>query len=99
MLPVFQNNKIKFAEQLKYTPDMAELMEELKYVTYSSFGSAHDDGIDLISQLGLMEILYPMAGQELMSGDSSHAGTKKRQDEDMWSIHDDTEASAYDSYA
>lgn len=99
MLPVFQNKKIWFPQQLKDTPDMAEMMEELKYVTYSSFGSAHDDGIDLISQLGLMDITYPMQGQEMISGDSSGVKTRKRSSEDMWSIHDDTESSAYDSYA
>jgi phage terminase large subunit-like protein len=59
MLPMFQNHKIHFPKELKETPDMRELMEEIKYVTYSGFGSKHDDGIDLISQIGLIDARYP----------------------------------------
>lgn len=62
MLPLFQNKKFWFPKELLSTPDMNELLEELKYCTYSGFGSTHDDGIDLISQLGAMEINYPLPG-------------------------------------
>lgn len=62
MLPYFQNRKIWFPQELKGTQDMNELLEEIKYTTYSGFGSTHDDGIDLISQLNAMEISYPPKG-------------------------------------
>jgi len=59
MLPMFQNNKIWFANELKTTPDMVELLEEIKYTTYDAITSQHDDGIDILSQLNMMEINYP----------------------------------------
>jgi len=59
MLPMFQNRKIWFSNQIKDTADMRELMEEIKYTSYASIGSKHDDGIDLISQLNMIDITYP----------------------------------------
>ena len=60
MLPYFQNKKIWFPRELEDTPDMRELMDEIKYATYTAFGTKCDDGADLISQLGMMNIIYPM---------------------------------------
>ena len=59
--PFFQNNKIFFPEEIKNTPDMQELMEELKYVTYTGFGTPHDDGCDLISQLVMINAIPPVS--------------------------------------
>jgi len=93
MLPLWQNKKIWLPIELKDTPDMVELLEELKYVTYEGFGSKHDDGIDLISQLGLMDIIYPMPGMH----DSGGLGGQKRKDANMWSAATE-DVSAFDSY-
>ena len=60
MLPLFQNRKIWFPEELRETPDMRELMDQIKYATYTSFGTKCDDGADLISQLGMMETITPL---------------------------------------
>ena len=60
MLPLFQNRKIHFPEELRDTPDMRELMEQIKYATYTGFGTKCDDGADLISQLGMMETIAPL---------------------------------------
>jgi len=60
MLPLFQNKKIWFPRELEDTTDMRELMEQIKYATYSGFGTKCDDGADLISQLGMLDIIYPM---------------------------------------
>lgn len=60
MLPLFQNKKIWFPRELEDTPDMRELLDEIKYATYSGFGTRHDDGVDLISQLGMMDMQFPM---------------------------------------
>ena len=59
MLPMFQNRKIYFAEHLKETPDMRELLEEIKYTTYQAITSRHDDGIDLISQINAIDVQLP----------------------------------------
>lgn len=67
MHPQFQGGKIWFANELKQTPDMIELLEELMYVTFEGFGSKHDDGCDLISQLALMEISIPSESRTYQS--------------------------------
>ena len=59
MMPSFENKKMWFPESLRETADMKELLEELKYVTYAGIGSKHDDGLDLISQLGMIDYLLP----------------------------------------
>ena len=58
MLPYFQNRKFWFPNELKDTPDMKEALKQLKYTTYVGFAS-HDDFNDLVSQLGMMDILPP----------------------------------------
>jgi len=59
MMPRFEMGKMWFPEELDDTPDMKEMMEELKYLTYDSIGSTHDDGLDLISQLGMIDYILP----------------------------------------
>ncbi len=99
MLPYFQNQKIWFANELKGSLDMNELLEEIKYTTYSGFGSSHDDGADIISQLGMMDIIYPAKNSEApkkkvgMKSNSINSkiwGKKQNEDENI---------TAYDSYA
>ena len=90
MLPQFQNAKIHFAEELRNTPDMQEALTQLKYTTWDNFGG-HDDFPDIVSQLGMMEILFPMAS---IFEESNSRGR------DMWdTITDDDDYSAYGSYA
>ena len=64
MVPLFQAGKIRFARDLNDSSSMRELKNELDYITYDEygrvqFGSVHDDGIDLISQLAMMNIYSP----------------------------------------
>ena len=64
MIPLFQAGKIQFARELNDTAGMRELRNEIDYVTYDEhgrlqFGSVHDDGLDLISQLAMMNIFAP----------------------------------------
>lgn len=90
MLPQFQNGKIFFCEQLKDTPDMKEGLTQLKYTTWDAFGG-HDDFPDIVSQLGMMEILFPMP--DMYATDSKEGRA-------LWDhvYDDDYESTAYDSY-
>lgn len=63
-VPLFQQGKIWICEELKGTPDLEELLEELRFVTVDGFGSKHDDGCDLISMLMLMDIRVPSKSRE-----------------------------------
>ena len=62
VMPTFEKKKFWLPEDLKTTPDMKEMLEELKYVTYSGIGSKHDDGLDLISQVGMIDYILPSMG-------------------------------------
>lgn len=85
-LPLFQNHKIWFPEELRDTKDMQELIEELEYVTYSGFGSKHDDGADLISQLMMLNIHFPPKSFELEDEVPVSIPLKERSG--MWKHHD-----------
>lgn len=65
MMPSFERHKMHFAEELKNSPDMIEMLEELNYVTFEAIGSKKDDGLDLISQVGMIEYILPTNGTEL----------------------------------
>jgi len=92
MLPQFQNHKIHFPLELAESPDMKEGLNQLKYTTWENFGG-HDDFNDCISQLGMIEIVYPSTA--LGGGNSSW----KEERSSIWGDADNTaEVSAYDSY-
>lgn len=101
MLPMFQNRKIWFSEEIRHTPDMVELMEEIKYTSYSSIGSKHDDGIDLISQFNMIDITYPSKeySQEVVKKGGTMANTAINAL--LWRrpSEDDQEANIYTSYS
>jgi len=63
ILPEFELGKIKFPKELEDTPDMQELLEEIRKASHSGFGSLHDDGLDLISQLGMIDYYVPAGGE------------------------------------
>ena len=100
ILPMFQNHKIWFPEELKYTPDMKELLEEIKYTTYRSINAKHDDGIDTLSQIGMMEVIYP--AKELKQEKEAHKPMKNNSINRMiWNkkhLEQDDISTAYDSY-
>ena len=92
MLPMFQNHKFYFPLELKDTPDMKEGLKQLRHVSYSGFGS-HDDFCDAISQLNMIDIIYPNITQDSYSADSS-------KDRSIWRDLPSTDNdSAYSSYA
>ena len=59
ILPEFEMGRIKFPEDIMETPAMIEMMDELRKASHSGFGSLHDDGLDLISQIGMIEYYTP----------------------------------------
>lgn len=99
-LPLFQNHKLWFPEELRETPDMKELMEELEYATYTSFGSKYDDGADLISMIISMDSYTPPAVFEEEELDSKPL----KQRGGLWAHHDwdygdnDDDQGAYSTY-
>lgn len=64
VLPWFKAGKVYFPDDLKDTPFLQELQNELFLVTQNGIKSKHDDGIDLISQLSLLKVWEPSADAE-----------------------------------
>lgn len=58
-LPLFKLHKIYFPEELKTGPEMVEAKTELELASQSGFKSKHDDFIDTISQLPLLNAWRP----------------------------------------
>jgi phage terminase large subunit-like protein len=65
MMPSFEQKKIWFPNELKASDSMKEMLEELRYVTHTAINSKHDDGLDLISQLGMIDYILPANGVDL----------------------------------
>jgi len=59
MVPRFQMGEIWFNSDIAHTSDFAELITELESVTYTAITAAADDGLDCLSQLSRMTIVYP----------------------------------------
>jgi phage terminase large subunit-like protein len=87
MVPMFRNAKIKFPVEMKNTPILAEMYNELSLVSAKGFKSKHDDFIDTISMLGSLTPYTP----------SPNHGY--RQDEDsIWAEDNESEFSVLNSY-
>ena len=56
IVPMFQNKKIYFPEQLKDTPEMKEALKQIRGATMTGF-SAKDDFCDGVSQLGMIDVI------------------------------------------
>jgi hypothetical protein len=99
-LPLWQNHKIWFANELRGTPDMNELLEEVRYTTYSGFGTKHDDGCDGLSQLIMIDMQYPAPSEDYSP--KQKVGMKNSWiNQKVWGIKNDSdsESTEYDSYA
>lgn len=99
MLPMFQNRKIFFPEELRHTPDMIELMDEIRYTSYTKFNSKHDDGMDLLSMINALEVVYPAKNMSYIPTQMKN-GTKVASNDmfNMINRHNYDDYSAFDSY-
>lgn len=73
--PWFKRKKIFLPEELKSTILINELLDELSTVTIDGIKAAHDDALDMVSQLDQMTIVYPSEYQSnLGKGTSQDMG-------------------------
>ena len=95
MMPQIQDKKFWFPEEVKDTIDMKEAMQQMKYTSWTGFGSK-DDWMDCISQLGMMNLLFPIQEDTIPRKNS---GIGNSIDDRMWGSElDDPEPDAYESY-
>lgn len=60
VLPLFKQRKVAFPEDLKESKTIMEFIDELTSATPGGFKSVHDDCIDTISQLAMLEYFVPL---------------------------------------
>lgn len=60
VLPLFKQRKIAFPEDLRESASMLEFIDELTSATPSGFKSVHDDCVDTVSQLAMLEYFTPV---------------------------------------
>ncbi|ELA08268.1 phage protein [Moraxella macacae 0408225] len=88
VVPDFKLKRFYFPVDKRYTMVLKELMLELSQASVGGFRSKHDDGLDTISQLAMMDIWLPSEKISLPKTDNS-----------IWSNVDFSEPkSAYHSY-
>ena len=92
--PKFASHKIWLPSQLKQDPTILELLSELKGVSRTNvnprkLGKArHDDVLDTISQIGMVNLVIPSVGQKI---------NPKREEDGIWynDIEEDDEIDSY----
>lgn len=89
VLPLFKAGKMYFPEERKTTPELIECMEELSLASGKGFKSKHDDFIDTISMLSVLNAWRP----------SSDIPTKYNNETNIWEAEiDDDRGSSNSSY-
>lgn len=72
VLPQFKAKKIYFPSDLKESPEMLEWMDELTLASLGGFKSKHDDCIDNVSQLPLLNAFPPSdTGMQMKKNENS----------------------------
>jgi predicted phage terminase large subunit-like protein len=86
VLPLFKSKKIWFPVEMKESIQVVEIMDELKNAAVSGFKSKHNDAIDTISMLSVMNPWKP-------SEETSYALNVASNGSSMWVELDDEEGS------
>jgi len=87
VVPLFKQKKIWLPKDKKETPEMIEITEELRNATISGFKSKHDDFIDTVSMLSVMNPWKP----------SEQSAEVKQDDSGVW-VSDYDEEDYHNSY-
>lgn len=90
VVPFFKAGKIMFPIEKKNSKELEEAYNELSLATPGGFKSKHDDFIDTISMLAVMQAWRP----------SAESNMEQEDDSGLWGIddHDDHTESRLDSY-
>lgn len=59
VVPWFKAGEMFFPEEMKHEKTLIEMMDEIKLASAGGLKSKHDDGIDTISMLALMNVFLP----------------------------------------
>ena len=85
VLPLFKAKKIMFPEELSNDKPIIEAKEELKNASASGFKSKHDDFIDTISMLSVMQAIKPSKTESFEYSETDRVWKAKVQEEESGS--------------
>ena len=88
VLPWFKQKLFYFPEEMRNDPPMVEAMNELTLVAKGGFKAKHDDFIDTISMLAMMDTWRPSASMDFQYNDKSG----------LWEDVEDDSSSSMSSY-
>jgi predicted phage terminase large subunit-like protein len=88
VLPLFKAKKIWFPKELRESKNVVEAMEELRNAAMAGFRSKHDDFIDTVSMLGLLQPYKPSMPDTLKFNKTTQ----------IWEDFDDEEGADVNSY-
>lgn len=71
VLPWFKQRLFFFPEELRNSPPILEMMNELTLIAKGGFKSKHDDAVDTISMLSLMNAWKPSSATEFQYNDQT----------------------------
>ena len=82
-LPLFKSNKMWFPEEMKDSIQIVEAMDELSNAAMAGFRSKHDDFIDTVSMLTLMQPYAPSVDNELKYNEVSEVWEEFEEEDDL----------------
>ena len=85
VVPFFKLGKMYFPEELKHEPIMCEAMVELTLAAANGFRSKHDDFIDTISMLSVMQAIKPSKTESFEYSETDKVWKAKAQEEESGS--------------
>jgi len=71
MVPMFKANKIFFPKSMEHSVEIIEAMDEIRLASPGGFKSKHDDFIDTISMLGMMDTWKPSEYSKFIKNDNN----------------------------
>ncbi len=87
ILPMFKQKKIWFPEELMNSFEMLEMMDELKNASVSGFKSKHDDMIDTVSMLSVLDVFKPSTEDSFRFNEHDNRWVVEKEEEDEGSSY------------
>lgn len=85
--PEYSSNRMYYNETLKYSEDLDELLRELSLTTNLEIKSKHDDGLDLLSQLALIQQWHELPNKPI--SETLESNVYNKEFKDIQKIHDE----------
>ena len=83
VLPLFKANKIWLPNEMKESIQITEMLDELRNAAMAGFRSRHDDVVDTISMLAIMQAFKPSIEVNMKQNPQSLIWEDEEEDDDI----------------